>query len=173
MTLSTLNLGNNDHIVYLGHAGFAGSRAPLRAQQPRRWQVARPCSWACRRMRRRHGLLGVRVSEAGNPGPSTTAQPGTPIHPAIARAGGRQRSSTPRSPRGRAAAAGSDMDVAAPRVYCPVAGCPCSDPARTAGWANHTTIRSHIMHICQAHWMERCQRHGCKPRTASAAPFVA
>ena len=95
-----------------------------------------------RRVRHRCGWLGLRVGEASKPGPGS---PGTPIHPAIVRAGARQRSTSPRSPRRQPPASPMDVDPApAPRVYCPVAGCPCSDPARTAGWANHITIRSHI-----------------------------
>ena len=46
-------------------------------------------------------------------------------------------------------------------------------PAQQAGPTTPPSAPT-LMHICQAHWMERCQRHGCcKPRTASAAPFVA
>lgn len=30
------------------------------------------------------------------------------------------------------------------RVFCPVPTCPCSDPARAAGWTNDTTMRTHI-----------------------------
>ena len=60
----------------------------------------------------------------------------------------------PRSPRrGPAADAGGpaamqvDGTGAAPlgrAVFCPVPGCPASDPARANGWANHTTVRAHI-----------------------------
>ena len=32
----------------------------------------------------------------------------------------------------------------ASRVYCPVVGCPCADPAKAAGWATVTTMQHHI-----------------------------
>ena len=63
----------------------------------------------------------------------------------------------PRSPRrGPAADAGGpsamlvDGDGAASssraalRVFCPVTGCPASDPTKANGWANQTTMRAHI-----------------------------
>lgn len=63
--------------------------------------------------------------------------PGTPV--------GGERS--PRSPRRASTAASSaagpgPMQVDAVghgRVFCPVPTCPCSDPARAAGWTNDTT----------------------------------
>ena len=80
------------------------------------------------------------------------------------------------------------------RVFCPVPGCPASDPARAHGWANHTTMRAHIdAHLSGAlvgevptAWLQqtgrtRClvcrlsvsERHGihptCRPEARAAA----
>ena len=76
------------------------------------------------------------------------------------------------------------------RLFCPVIGCPCSDPTRTAGWTSKETIRSHIdAHLggalagevpaewLQAHNRQRCSvcglsvstRHGVHPTCRPAA----
>ena len=123
--------------------------------------------------------------------------PGTPL-------GGER---APRSPRrGPAADAGGPSAMlvdgdgaasssrAARRVFCPVPGCPASDPTKAYGWANQTTMRAHIdAHLSgslagevpstwlQQHGRTRClvcglsvsDRHGvhptCRPEARAAA----
>ena len=34
--------------------------------------------------------------------------------------------------------------VAGPRLFCPVAGCPCADAARSRGWTSSGTLRMHV-----------------------------
>ena len=123
--------------------------------------------------------------------------PGTPL-------GGER---APRSPRrGPAADAGGPSAMlvdgdgaasssrAARRVFCPVPGCPASDPTKANGWANQTTMRAHIdAHLSgslagevpstwlQQHGRTRClvcglsvsDRHGvhptCRPEARAAA----
>ena len=77
-------------------------------------------------------LRGRRVGEASHPGP----EPGTPI--------GSERPPRERSPPPRAPAHGGAGAARGGRTYCPVAGCPCSDPARARGWANESSMRAHI-----------------------------
>ena len=130
--------------------------------------------------------------------------PGTPV-------GGERPS------RQLAAASGGAMDVdsgvaaavddipmaAAPapgqgRLYCPVPGCPCADPARAPGWQSESTLRAHVdAHLSgsllgqvpsdwlQARGRQRCgvcglsvaTRFGihptCRPAARAAAPPAA
>ena len=93
----------------------------------RRRQLFPEAASGSERLRRRRGLLGVRVGEASNPGPPA---PGTPIHPAIRAAGARERSC-----RGSSSRASMEVDAPPPqptRVFCPVPSCPCADPRKTA-----------------------------------------
>lgn len=62
------------------------------------------------------------------------------------------------------------IDGAGPaRLFCPVAGCPCSDPLRTRGWANPTTMQSHVdAHLAGTlggevpqSWLDRHDRQRC------------
>lgn len=97
-------------------------------------------------------LRGIRVGEAAHPGPPA---PGMPV------GGERQRERSP--PRG---AASMHVDT---RVYCPVPGCPCSDPLRARGWRSVFSMQSHIdAHLAgtlaghvPTTWMQQQQRQRC------------
>ena len=97
-------------------------------------------------------LRGIRVGEAAHPGPPA---PGMPV------GGERQRE---RSPPRRAASMHVDT-----RVYCPVPGCPCSDPLRARGWRSVFSTQSHIdAHLAgtlaghvPTTWMQQQQRQRC------------
>ena len=91
------------------------------------WRSVQP---ACR-FRRRCGRLfprhprwsgwpnrGIRIGEAKHPGPPVSQQ--------------KRERSPPR------------QDAAPARVFCPVAACPCSDPARARGWATVAGMKHHI-----------------------------
>jgi hypothetical protein len=94
--------------------------------------------------------------------------PGTPV-------GGERPS------RQLAAASGGAMDVdsgvaaavddipmaAAPapgqgRLYCPVPGCPCADPARAPGWQSESTLRATWMPTLAAPFLAKCLQTGCR-----------
>ena len=76
--------------------------------------------------------------------------------------GERQRE---RSPPRRAASMHVDT-----RVYCPVPGCPCSDPLRARGWRSVFSMQSHIdAHLAgtlaghvPTTWMQQQQRQRCR-----------
>lgn len=88
------------------------------------------------RLRRWRGwpLRGRRIGEASHPGPP---MPGTPVGSERAQQRRRDRSGSPDT-------MAVDGVGAACRPYCPVAGCPCADPSRAAGWTNKATLLSHI-----------------------------
>ena len=99
-------------------------------------------------------LRGQRIGEAGHPGsPDGTGDC-------------RERSPLPGR---RAASSSAGPSPAVSRVFCPVPGCPCSDPARARGWANDASMRPHIdSHLAGTlagevprAWMEAKQRIRC------------
>ena len=66
------------------------------------------------------------------------------------------------------------MPASGPRcLYCPVASCPCSDPARAAGWAGEATLRGHVDAHLAGRWQEMCRMLGSLLAVVSAVLFAA
>ena len=93
--------------------------------------------------------------EAAHPGPPA---PGTPV------GGERQRERSP--PRG---AASMHVDT---RVYCPVPGCPCSDPLRARGWRSFSPCKATLTPTWLALWPDTSPPPGCSNSNDSAAGYV-
>ena len=99
---------------------------------------------------------GCRIGEAGHPGPRSDTD-------------GRERSPPPGPSSERARVAPRVGARLAGKVFCPVPGCLCGDPARARGWANEASMRSHIdSHLAGSlpgdvpnTWLEERQRIRC------------
>ena len=143
---------------------------PRRA--PRRLFAKQRANWGDHRSGRRQlwsgwPERGRRIGEAANPGPPA---PGTLV-------GGERPYPVADSRRRPREAEPANMAVdevpanpVASRVYCPVVGCPCADPAKAAGWATVTTMQHHIdSHLAgtlqgevPAAWLQAQSRQRCR-----------
>ena len=138
----SLNCGGGPLRVWDPLCGFKHSTWVQFHRRPRILLKYQRVTWgqSCRRRAKQRWsgwpLRGCRIGEAGHPGP----QPGTPL-------GGERRARERSPPRPAAcipARTGTPAAVRSARVFCPVAGCPCSDAARARGWASEANMRSHI-----------------------------
>lgn len=153
----------NDHCsqprANCGPIGFLGVQPAhiYRHRRPRQL-FRRKMSWtAGGRSSTWRGLPmhGCRIGEAKNPGPGA---PGTPVGGERGPAASSRRRPRSPSPPGDGR-----------RIYCPVPGCPCADPARAPGWLNPATMRAHVdAHLAgslqgevPAQWLQDHGRHIC------------